>query len=112
MQTAYVLMAIVVMGAVTFALRALPFLAAKWLRESPRIMELGRFLPSAIMVILLLHSVRDLSQRSATPYFLAELVSVVLVLVLQWFSRQPLLSILAGTGLYMVWINLGRGGPI
>ena len=107
MQTGYVLMAIMVMGMVTFALRALPFLAARWLRESPRIMALGRVLPSAIMVILLLHSVRDLSQRSATPYFLAELVSVLLVLVLQWFSRQPLLSILAGTGLYMLWINYG-----
>lgn len=107
MNTFYVVLAILVMGAVTFALRALPFLASRWLSDSPHIMRLGSFLPSAIMTVLLLHSVRDLAGRSGSPGFLAELVCVLVVLVLQWFGRQPLVSILAGTGSYMLWMSLG-----
>ena len=106
MTTDYVLMSIAAMGVVTFGLRALPFLLAKWLRDSPRVMRLGGFLPSAIMVILLMHSIRDLGQRSTSAWFTAELVCVAVVLLLQLYKRQPLLSILAGTGLYMVWLNL------
>ena len=109
MQTDYVLMSIAAMGLVTFGLRALPFLMARWIRDSPRVMRLGRFLPSAIMVILLMHSIRDLGQRSSSTYFTAELVCVAVVLLLQWYKGQPLLSILAGTGLYMVWLNLFAG---
>lgn len=106
MDTGYVLLAIAAMGAVTFALRALPFMAAKWLQRSPRVLYLGRFLPPAIMTILLLHSLRDLGTRSASPYFAAEIVTVLVVLLLQWRARQPLLSIVAGTGLYMLMLGL------
>ncbi len=106
MNTGYVLMSIAAMGVVTFGLRALPFLTARWLRDSPRVMRLGGFLPSAIMVILLMHSIRDLGQRSSSAYLAAELICVAVVLLLQWYKSQPLLSILAGTGLYMGWLEL------
>jgi len=60
MNDIYVLLAIVAMGAVTFAIRALPFLGARWLKDSPMVRCIGVFLPPAIMALLTIHSVRDL----------------------------------------------------
>lgn len=105
-NTAYVLTCIVAIGAVTFLIRALPFLGARWLKEHPVVRRVGVFLPPAIMTLLLVHSVTDLSQQASAPMLPATL-AVVLVLVLQGVWKQPLLSIAAGTGLYMAWLQLG-----
>ena len=55
-DTAYALQGIAVMALVTFALRALPFVAAQWLEHHPIVHRLGRFLPPAIMLLLVVHS--------------------------------------------------------
>lgn len=104
MNTGYVVMAIAAMGAVTFLIRALPFLAARWLRQSPVVRQVGVFLPPAIMTLLLIHSVRDLGGQSSS-HILPTLVAVGVVLALQAYKRQPLLSITAGTVLYMLWVQ-------
>ncbi len=49
----YVISAILLMGLVTFALRALPFVAARWLQKHPIVKRFGQFLPLAIMTLLL-----------------------------------------------------------
>jgi branched-subunit amino acid transport protein AzlD len=101
---AYALTALAAMAAVTFGLRALPFLAAKFLQKHPLVQQLGRFLPLAIMTLLLLHtlvgSARDNPQG---PW--AELAAVACVLALQWWGKHALLSILAGTALYVLLRN-------
>ncbi len=104
MSSDYVLMAVLAMGAVTFMIRALPFLAARWLRRSPLVLQVGAFLPPAIMTLLLIHSMRDLSQQQSGQV-LPTVVAVLVVLGLQAYKRQPLLSIAAGTVLYMVWVQ-------
>jgi len=97
----YAITAIAAMGLVTYALRALPFVAARWLQSRPLVQRLGRFLPSAIMTLLLVHSARGLAQEHpAGPW--PESLAVALVLLLQWRWRNPLLSILAGTAVYVV----------
>jgi branched-subunit amino acid transport protein AzlD len=104
MNDVYVLSAIVAMGAVTFLIRALPFMGARWLRGSPIVRRVGLFLPPAIMALLLLHSARDLSLQ-APGHVLPTVVAVLVVLGLQLYKRQPLLSIAAGTVLYMLWVQ-------
>lgn len=100
--------AIVVMGLVTFALRALPFLAADWLQKHPLVHRLGRFMPLAIMTLLLLHSVVGAAtQHAAGPW--PEVLAVALVVGVQWYSRQALLSIVLGTGLYVLLRNVTLG---
>lgn len=101
----YVFSAVVAMGAVTFLIRALPFMGARWLRGSPRVRRIGVFLPPAIMALLLVHSARDLGLQ-APNQLLPTIVSVLVVLGLQLYKRQPLLSIAAGTVLYMLWIQI------
>ena len=90
----------------TFALRALPFVAGQWLQKHPIVHHLGQFLPLAIMTLLLLHQlVGSAREHAAGPW--PELFCAGLASALQWRSRNPLLSILAGTGLYVLLRNLG-----
>ncbi|HLS05186.1 MAG TPA: AzlD domain-containing protein [Wenzhouxiangella sp.] len=101
----YVLVAMILMGVVTLGLRALPFVAGPWLRRHRMVGQLGRFLPLAIMVLLALHTAWGHAQaRRALPW--AEAAAIVLVVLLQWRFRQTLLSIAAGTVVYMLLIGL------
>lgn len=105
-EPTYALGAIAVMALITFALRALPFVASRWLQSHAIVRRLGRFLPLAIMTLLLLHTVVGSAREHASGPW-PELLSAGLAAGLQWRSRNPLLSILAGTGLYVLLRNLG-----
>ena len=101
----YVVSVIVAMGLVTFALRALPFFAGQWLQKHPLVHRLGEFLPLAIMTLLLVNSTLAAmgeSPASRRP----ELAAVLLVATVRWFRRSGLLSILLGTGLYVLLRNV------
>ena len=103
---AYVFGAIVAMALVTMLLRALPFVAAAWLKKHALVLHLGRFLPLAIMSLLLLHAmVGAAREHRQGPW--PELLSVALVLMIQWRTRNALLSMLVGTGSYVLMRNLG-----
>lgn len=105
-ETGYVLGAIAVMGLVTFALRALPFVADHWLRRQPVVERLGQFLPLAIMSLLLVHSSAAAArEHEGGPW--PELVAVALVIGLQWWGRHALLSIGVGTAAYVLMRNGG-----
>ena len=102
----YVLTAIAAMGLVTFALRALPFVAAQWLKKHPVVQRLGQFLPLSIMCLLLVHSAVGAALEDARGPW-PELLAVALVVLLQWRLRNALLSIVAGTAVYVLMRNLG-----
>jgi branched-subunit amino acid transport protein AzlD len=90
---------------VTFALRALPFVAAQWLNKHPIVQRLGAFLPLAIMTLLTVHSAAGSAREHAMGPW-PELVAIALVAILQWRTRNALLSILLGTGAYVLMRNL------
>ncbi|MDR9440808.1 MAG: AzlD domain-containing protein, partial [Halomonas sp.] len=52
---------IAVCVAATFATRVLPFVALARHAEHPLILHLGRYLPPAVMMILVLYALRDFS---------------------------------------------------
>jgi len=104
MNAFYVLGVLTAMMAVTFALRALPFVAAQWLQKHPFVQRLGDFLPLGIMTLLVLHS--GVGAAVADPHRpWPELAAVGVTGAVQWRLKQPLLSILLGTALYVVWRN-------
>lgn len=104
-ESGYAVEAIVAMAAVTVFLRALPFLGAPWLKRYPLIGRLGRFLPSAIMTLLLLDTLRGAMAHNAAGAW-QELVAIAVAIVLQGRTRQPLFSILIATALYVVFRNV------
>ena len=94
---------IAVMSGVTILLRALPFLLFR--NRTPRYIEyLGKVLPPAIIGMLVIYCLKDVSIRSA-PYGLPELIAAAAVVGLQAWKRNSLISILGGTVLYMALIQ-------
>ena len=104
-DSTYVILTIVAMGAVTFAIRALPFMTGRWLQRHPHVRRLGRFLPLSIMVLLTLHSLLDIAGSWAGQLW-PEVLALTLVIGLQWWRRHALLSIAVGTLLYL-WLRNG-----
>ena len=95
---------VAVMSVITILLRALPFLVFS--KKTPGyILYLGKVLPPAIIGMLVIYCLRDISFVSA-PFGVPELIAAVLVVLLQIWKRNALLSILSGTILYMVLIQL------
>ncbi len=94
---------IAVMAAVTALLRFLPFLLFKR-KTPPFIAALSRVLPPAIIGMLVVYCLKDV-RFAAAPYGLPECAAAAGVAVVQKLKRNTLLSILAGTLLYMLLIR-------
>ena len=96
---------VAVIAAVTIALRFAPFLLLRG-RETPKfIAYLGRVLPYAIMGMLVVYCLRGTS-FSTVANWLPQLIAVAVVVLLHLWKRNTLLSIIAGTALYMVLMQV------
>lgn len=95
---------IAVMSAVTIFLRALPFLVFSGRRIPDTIRYLGDVLPPAVMGMLVVYCLRSVSIVQY-PHGLPEFISCLLVAGLQVWRRNSLLSILAGTIAYMIFLR-------
>lgn len=95
---------VAVMSLVTILLRFLPFLVFRK-KVPPCITYLGRVLPPAIIGMLVIYCLKDTVITSA-PFGLPELIAGVMVVLLQAWKRNALLSILCGTVVYMLLIQL------
>ena len=97
---------VAVMAVVTVLLRFLPFLIFRKGRKTPAyISYLGDVLPQAIIGMLVLYCLKDVSVTRA-PFGLPELISAAAVAALQAWRRSSLLSILSGTAIYMLLIRV------
>ena len=95
---------VAVMSLITILLRFLPFLVFRK-KVPPCITYLGRVLPPAIIGMLVIYCLKDTVITSA-PFGLPELIAGVMVVLLQAWKRNALLSILCGTVVYMLLIQL------
>ncbi len=94
---------VAVMALVTMLLRFLPFLVFR--RRTPAyITYLGEVLPSAIIGMLVIYCLKDVS-FSMKPFGLPELIAAAGVIGIQVLKRNSLVSILSGTALYMILIR-------
>lgn len=92
------------MAIVTILLRFLPFWVFKG--KTPRyISYLGEVLPSAIIGMLVVYCLKDVSVMSA-PYGIPEAVAGLTVVGLQIWKRDSLISILSGTVIYMIMMHI------
>ena len=97
---------VAVTAAVTIALRFLPFLIFGGEKKTPPyISYLGTILPYAIMGMLVVFCLKNVSILAA-PHGIPELISGALVVVLHVWKRNTLISIVAGTVCYMLLIQL------
>ena len=97
---------IVVAVLVTMATRFLPFLIFGEKRKTPPIIEyLGTVLPCAIMGMLVVYCLKDVSFVSGS-FGIPELIACVVVAALHVWKRNSLLSIGGGTVCYMLLVQL------
>ena len=97
---------IVVMALVTMATRFLPFLIFGEHRKTPElILYLGKVLPCAVMGMLVVYCLKDVTFLQA-PFGLPELIGIVVVALLHLWRRNSLLSIGVGTVAYMLLVQL------
>jgi len=100
----YRIAAIGVLAAVTWSLRAFPFVLFGNRPLPKSIRYLGKVLPPAIMTILVIYCLRN-TDFSQAPYGIPEAIAVILVVVLQIIRNNMYLSIVAGTVSYMILIR-------
>ena len=105
LTTAGAIAAIAVMAVVTFLTRALPFLLFDRGSSPPKlVLYLGRVLPPAIIAMLIIYCLKDLSFLSLGGWA-PQLISVAAVVALHLWKHNNLLSIFGGTILYMVLVQ-------
>lgn len=95
---------ITVMAVMTMLTRFLPFLVFRK-QTPPYISYLGRVLPPAIIGMLVIYCLKDISP-AVSPFGIPELIAVACVAGVQVWKRNSLISILAGTVIYMVLIQV------
>ena len=96
---------IAVVALVTIGLRFLPFWIFGENRNTPPIIAyLGQVLPFAIMGMLVVYCLKDVT-LTAAPFGIPELMGCAVVALLHLWKRNTLLSIGAGTVCYMVLVQ-------
>lgn len=88
---------------VTVVLRALPFAAMKFFRESALVAWLGIAMPVGVMIVLVMYTLVDSTDRPGGVG--AALLAVVFTVALHLWKRSATWSILLGTALYVVLVN-------
>lgn len=96
---------VAVASVITAALRFLPFLIFGENRKTPPIITyLGQALPFAIMGMLVVYCLKDISFLSA-PFGIPQLIGCAVVAALHIWKRNTLLSIGIGTVCYMLLVQ-------
>ena len=106
MSNGYFWAAVLVAALVTAAIRFLPFWVFRGGRPVPPMVEkLGRVLPAAIMGMLVVYCLKDVS-FSALDGWVPALGACVVTVALHVWKRNTLLSIIAGTVCYMILVQM------
>lgn len=98
------LLLIAVMAGITMLLRFLPFVLFSQKTPKP-ILYLGEVLPYSIMAMLVVYCLKD-TDLAGGNHGIPEVISVLLVVVLHKWKHNTLLSILGGTIVYMLFVQL------
>ncbi|KWZ74192.1 MAG: AzlD domain-containing protein [Winkia neuii] len=99
MNYGYVAAALVVIFAVTYALRGVPFVALSKVRDSELMRVVAQTMPLGVMVILVTFTVADV-RLSVLASWVPALVGIVVTAVVHWRWANALVSIVAGVGVY------------
>ncbi|MDO4911783.1 MAG: AzlD domain-containing protein [Corynebacterium sp.] len=106
MSLSYFLIVLIAIGAVTVALRAIPFVATRHLRQSQFLRFLGHYMPLGIMSILVVYTLLSTWEGHGPREALYGVGCIVFTLILHQWRRNALLSIFGGTLAYMALASL------
>ena len=102
----HAVLVVIICAAVTVALRALPFVCFGGKKGVPRIVAaLGETLPPAIMAALVVYCLKSVPFGTMADGA-KQLIAAAAVVALHLWKKNTLLSIGAGTALYMLLIRI------
>ncbi len=104
MPESKLIIAIFLMGGVTFFTRAFSFILPNSFTANPVIRRVGENLPPAVMVMLIIYALKDADWSQASSGLVA-LTAVAICGVLQVFFKNMFLSIGAATVFYMAMVQ-------
>lgn len=97
---------ILLSGAITFALRALPFVIFGGRKELPPLLgQLAKFLPPAIMAVLVIYCFKTLPLLPPLQW-LPSLLATLATVGLHLWKKHTILSVFVGTACYMVLLQV------
>ena len=107
----YALVVLLAVGALSYLLRALPFILFGGRQEPPQVVKyVGRVLSPAAIAMLVIYcyagEVAKPVQGMPGVAAMAPCLAGALTVALQFWRRNPLVSILSGTALYMTLVHL------
>lgn len=89
----------------TMLTRFTPFILFPENKKQPKIVTyLGQVLPAAMMGLLVVYALKDTKVLSY-PYGIPELISIIVVVLLQKWKKNTLISIGVGTVIYMILVQ-------
>lgn len=98
-------LAIAIIAAVTVLIRFLPFVAFAGRKTPPVVEYLGKCLPCAVMGMLVVYCLKDVSFRSFGGFVPEILASLAVGGTFLW-KKNTLVSIVSGTLVYMLLVQL------
>lgn len=105
-NSSYTLIAILVIATVTFGTRIAPFILFGKNKTTPKYIEyIGKYLPPAVIAMLIIYCLRNIN-LGAFPFGIPEAMGIVTVAILHMWKRNNLISIIGGTVIYMVAVQL------
>lgn len=103
-NTMHSFLLIAVVSLVTMGIRFLPFVVFR--KKTPKwILYMGKVLPFAIMGMLVVYTLKNVTPLEGN-HGIPELIGVLLVIFLHKWKHNTLLSIVGGTILYMLLIQV------
>ena len=93
-------------GAITVALRAVPFFVLSPLRESRFVRHMALWMPAGLLLILAAATFRSSAFGETVHLWEAAVAAGVTVAVHLGFGRRTLLSVGAGTATFVALVNL------
>ena len=97
---------IAIVALVTALLRFLPFIIFRGNKKTPKLIKkLGGMLPYSIMGMLVVYCLKNVSFSSLNG-FLPQLIASLVIILLHVWKRNTLISIVCGTVVYMVLVQL------
>lgn len=91
---------LIVIWALTFAMRAAPLVMRRWLRDNELVRDIGALLPVGVMVILTLYTIRDASFAGAD--WVAPFVGIAVTVLLHLWRSNVLISLVGGIASYSI----------
>ncbi len=103
--TMHALLMVLIMGAVTHLIRAFPFIIFSLTGKPPKIaIYLGRALSPAAIAMLIVYCFRNVELTCSAV--MPEVTASAAVILLHIWKKNPLISITAGTILYMFLLRV------